>query len=446
MSDGLFDVPGDVGASAGGPVGASAPLAVKMRPATLDEVVGQDHLLRPGSPLRRMVEGSGAASVILYGPPGTGKTTLASLISQATGRRFEALSALSAGVKEVRAVIDVARRAAAHGEQTVLFIDEVHRFSKTQQDALLSAVENRIVLLVAATTENPSFSVVAPLLSRSLILQLQPLDADAVRSVVRRAIDDPRGLGGQIDVADDAVELLVQLSAGDARRALTALEVASETAGAAGEQVTVVTIEQSLDKAAVRYDRDGDQHYDVVSAFIKSVRGSDVDAALHYLARMLVAGEDPRFVARRLMILASEDIGMADPMALQTAVAAAQTVQLIGMPEAQLTLAHATVHLATAPKSNAVTTALGAAMSDIREGKAGLVPAHLRDGHYSGAAKLGHAIGYKYSHDDPDGVVPQQYPPDELVGVDYYQPTNHGAEREITTRLEKLRAIIRKKR
>jgi putative ATPase len=417
-----------------------------MRPATLDEVVGQDHLLRPGSPLRRMVEGSGAASVILYGPPGTGKTTLASLISQATGRRFEALSALSAGVKEVRAVIDVARRAAAHGEQTVLFIDEVHRFSKTQQDALLSAVENRIVLLVAATTENPSFSVVAPLLSRSLILQLQPLDADAVRSVVRRAIDDPRGLGGQIDVADDAVELLVQLSAGDARRALTALEVASETAGAAGEQVTVVTIEQSLDKAAVRYDRDGDQHYDVVSAFIKSVRGSDVDAALHYLARMLVAGEDPRFVARRLMILASEDIGMADPMALQTAVAAAQTVQLIGMPEAQLTLAHATVHLATAPKSNAVTTALGAAMSDIREGKAGLVPAHLRDGHYSGAAKLGHAIGYKYSHDDPDGVVPQQYPPDELVGVDYYQPTNHGAEREITTRLEKLRAIIRKKR
>jgi len=417
-----------------------------MRPATLDEVVGQDHLLRPGSPLRRMVEGSGAASVILYGPPGTGKTTLASLISRATGRRFEALSALSAGVKEVRAVIDVARRAAAHGEQTVLFIDEVHRFSKTQQDALLSAVENRIVLLVAATTENPSFSVVAPLLSRSLILQLQPLDADAVRNVVRRAIDDPRGLGGQIDVTDDAVELLVQLSAGDARRALTALEVASETAGAAGEQVTIATIEQSLDKAAVRYDRDGDQHYDVVSAFIKSVRGSDVDAALHYLARMLVAGEDPRFVARRLMILASEDIGMADPMALQTAVAAAQTVQLIGMPEAQLTLAHATVHLATAPKSNAVTTALGAAMSDIREGKAGLVPAHLRDGHYSGAAKLGHAIGYKYSHDNPDGVVPQQYPPDELVGVDYYQPTNHGAEREITTRLEKLRAIIRKKR
>ncbi|MGE2721652.1 replication-associated recombination protein A [Mycolicibacterium celeriflavum] len=442
MSDGLFDVPGEAPTPAAGPVGASAPLAVRMRPATLDEVVGQDHLLQPGSPLRRMVEGSGAASVILYGPPGTGKTTLASLISQATGRRFEALSALSAGVKEVRAVIDVARRAAAYGEQTVLFIDEVHRFSKTQQDALLSAVENRVVALVAATTENPSFSVVAPLLSRSLILQLQPLDTDAVRTLVHRAIDDPRGLGGKVKVADEAVELLVSLSAGDARRALTALEVAAE----AGEEVTVETIEQSLDKAAVRYDRDGDQHYDVISAFIKSVRGSDVDAALHYLSRMLVAGEDPRFVARRLMILASEDIGMADSTALQTAVAAAQTVQLIGMPEAQLTLAHATVHLATAPKSNAVTTALGAAMADIRAGKAGLVPPHLRDGHYSGAAKLGNAIGYQYSHDDPDGVVAQQYPPDELVGVDYYKPTSHGAEREIATRLDKLRAIIRRRR
>ena len=274
-----------------------------------------------------------------------------------------------------------------------------------------------------------------------MILQLQPLNADAVRTVVRRAIDDDRGLGGKVKVDDDAVELLVQLSAGDARRALTALEVAAE-AGA----VTVEVIEQSLDKAAVRYDRDGDQHYDVISAFIKSVRGSDVDAALHYLSRMLVAGEDPRFIARRLMILASEDIGMADPTSLQTAVAAAQTVQLIGMPEGQLTLAHATVHLATAPKSNAVTTALGKAMGDIRAGKAGLVPTHLRDGHYSGAEKLGNAIGYKYAHDDPDGVVPQQYPPDELVGVDYYQPTTHGAEREIATRLDKLRAIIRKKR
>ncbi|SBS78297.1 conserved hypothetical protein [uncultured Mycobacterium sp.] len=442
MSDSLFDVPGGDDGRVSSAAPTSAPLAVRMRPASLDEVVGQENLLRPGSPLRRLVEGSGAASVILYGPPGTGKTTLASLVSQATGRRFEALSALSAGVKEVRAVIDNARRAAAYGEQTVLFIDEVHRFSKTQQDALLAAVENRIVLLVAATTENPSFSVVAPLLSRSLILQLQPLTADNIRAVVQRAIADPRGLGGAVTVDDDAVELVVQLSAGDARRALTALEVAAES----GEHVTVETIEESLDKAAVRYDRDGDQHYDVISAFIKSIRGSDVDAALHYLARMLVAGEDPRFLARRLMILASEDIGMADPTALLTAVAAAQTVALIGMPEAQLTLAHATVHLATAPKSNAVTTALGAAMNDIRAGKAGLVPAHLRDGHYAGAAKLGNAVGYRYPHDDPDGVVPQQYPPDEVAAVDYYKPTNHGAEREISSRLDKLRAIIRRKR
>ena len=443
VSDGLFDVPDATSLSERAQGGsAAAPLAVRMRPVSLDEVVGQDHLLQPGSPLRRLVEGSGVASAILYGPPGSGKTTLAALISQATGRRFEALSALSAGVKEVRAVIDLARRAAAHGEQTVLFIDEVHRFSKTQQDALLSAVENRVVLLVAATTENPSFSVVAPLLSRSLILQLRPLTSDDVRTVVQRAIDDPRGLGGRVQVTPEAVDLLVRLAAGDARRALTALEVAAE----AGEQVTVEAIEQSLDKAAVRYDRDGDQHYDVISAFIKSVRGSDVDAALHYLARMLVAGEDPRFIARRLTILASEDIGMADPTALQTAVAAAQTVQLIGMPEAQLTLAHATVHLATAPKSNAVTTALGAAMADIKAGKAGLVPPHLRDGHYSGAAALGNAQGYKYSHDDPDGVVPQQYPPDEVVGVDYYRPTGHGAEREIAGRLERLRAIIRRRR
>ena len=443
MSDGLFDVPDASNLSDRGPGGSQpGPLAVRMRPATLDEVVGQDHLLQPGSPLRRLVEGSGAASVILYGPPGTGKTTLAALISRATDRRFEALSAISAGVKEVRAVIEKARVALLHGEQTVLFIDEVHRFSKTQQDALLSAVENRVVLLVAATTENPSFSVVAPLLSRSLILQLQALTADDIRTVLRRAIDDPRGLGGQVEVSDDAVDLLVQLSAGDARRALTALEVAAE----AGDEVTVEAIEQSLDKAAVRYDRDGDQHYDVISAFIKSIRGSDVDAALHYLARMLFAGEDPRFVARRLMILASEDIGMADPTALQTAVAAAQTVQLIGMPEAQLTLAHATIHLATAPKSNAVVAALGAAMSDIKAGKAGLVPTHLRDGHYSGATALGNAVGYAYSHDDPDGVVPQQYPPDELVGVDYYHPTSHGAEREIANRLDRLRAIIRKKR
>ncbi|QBJ98337.1 replication-associated recombination protein A [Rhodococcus sp. ABRD24] len=424
-----------------------APLAVRMRPAALSEVVGQQHLLGPGAPLRRLVEGSGASSVLLYGPPGTGKTTLASLISGATGRRFEALSALSAGVKEVRGVIELARRRLLQGEQTVLFIDEVHRFSKTQQDALLAAVENRIVLLVGATTENPSFSVVSPLLSRSLVLQLQSLTADDIRVVIERARADERGLGGDVELTDEALEHLVRLAAGDARRALTALEAAAGTAlDKTDERPAVLdleTVEASVDKAAVRYDRDGDQHYDVISAFIKSIRGSDVDAALHYLARMLTAGEDPRFIARRLVVHASEDIGMADPTALQTATAAAQAVQLIGMPEARLALAQATIHLATAPKSGAVIAALGAAMADVAAGKSGLVPPHLRDGHYAGATQLGNAVGYRYPHDHPDGVLPQQYAPDELVGVDYYEPTTHGAERELAGRVPKLRRIVR---
>ncbi|MER7448993.1 replication-associated recombination protein A [Nocardia beijingensis] len=420
---------------------AGAPLAVRMRPAALEEVVGQQHLLGPGSPLRRLIEGSGAASVLLYGPPGTGKTTLASLISQATGRRFEALSALSAGVKEVRAVIDMARRRLSAGEQTVLFIDEVHRFSKTQQDALLAAVENRIVLLVGATTENPSFSVVSPLLSRSLVLQLRSLTEADIREVLGRAISDPRGLGGEYTVTDAALDHIVRIAGGDARRALTALEASAESS--LDGTVDVDLVEASVDKAAVRYDRAGDQHYDVISAFIKSIRGSDVDAALHYLARMLSAGEDPRFIARRLMIHASEDVGMADPMALQTATAAAQVVQLVGLPEGRLALAQATIHLATAPKSGAVVAAIGAAMADVAAGKAGPVPPHLRDGHYPGAAALGNAQGYKYPHDDKDGVLAQQYPPDELVGVDYYHPTDHGHEREIGPRVDKLRRIVR---
>ncbi|MEU7146183.1 replication-associated recombination protein A [Nocardia sp. NPDC046473] len=422
---------------------SGAPLAVRMRPASLDEVVGQQHLLGPGSPLRRLVEGSGAASVLLYGPPGTGKTTLASLISHSTGRRFEALSALSAGVKEVRAVIDVARRRLSNGEQTVLFIDEVHRFSKTQQDALLAAVENRIVLLVGATTENPSFSVVSPLLSRSLVLQLQSLTEDDIRQVLQRAIHDQRGLDDQYTVSDEALDHIIRIAGGDARRALTALEASAESS--LDGNVGVELVEASVDKAAVRYDRAGDQHYDVISAFIKSIRGSDVDASLHYLARMLTAGEDPRFIARRLMIHASEDIGMADPTALQTATAAAQVVQLVGLPEARLALAQATIHLASAPKSGAVIAALGAAMADVAAGKAGAVPPHLRDGHYAGAAKLGNAQGYKYPHDNKDGVLAQQYPPDQLVGVNYYQPTDHGNEREVGPRVDKLRRIIRGK-
>ncbi len=426
-------------------IAANAPLAVRMRPRTLDEVVGQGHLLGPGAPLRRLVEGSSPASVMLYGPPGTGKTTLATLVSQATGRRFAALSALSAGVKEVRAVIDEARRRLVRsGESTVLFIDEVHRFSKTQQDALLGAVEDRIVLLVAATTENPFFSVVSPLLSRSLVLQLRPLSDDDVRSLVRRATADERGLNGAITIAPDAEDHLVRLAGGDARRALTALEAAADAV--TNGVLDLATLEATVDKAAVRYDRQGDQHYDVTSAFIKSIRGSDVDAALHYLARMIEAGEDPRFIARRLVIHASEDVGMADPTALQTAVAAAQAVQLIGLPECALNLAHATVHLATAPKSNAVTVAIGEAMSDVRKGLIGQVPPHLRDGHYAGAAKLGNAQGYRYPHDVPEGVLTQQYAPDDLVDRDYYVPTNRGAERYIAERLPKLRKVVRGER
>ncbi|MFT3662509.1 MAG: replication-associated recombination protein A [Gordonia sp. (in: high G+C Gram-positive bacteria)] len=430
------------------------PLAVRMRPESLDEIVGQQHLLAERAPLRRLIDGTGASSVLLYGPPGTGKTTMASLISRHTGGRFEALSALSAGVKEVRAVIDTARRRLAQGRQTVLFIDEVHRFSKTQQDALLDAVENRIVLLVAATTENPSFSVVAPLLSRSLVLQLQPLTDDDVTTVLRRAIESPRGLAGAVELSAEALEHLIAVADGDARRALTALEatadgVLRDAAAAATDddapvRIEVADVEAAIDRAAVRYDRDGDQHYDVISAFIKSIRGSDVDAALHYLARMITAGEDPRFIARRLMVHASEDIGMADPTALQSAVAAAQVVQLVGMPEARLALTQATIHLATAPKSAGVVQAMSESMADIASGRIGQVPTHLRDGHYAGAQKLGNAVGYVYPLDHPGGVVPQQYPPDPLVGRDYYRPSDHGFERELGPRVARLRSIVRR--
>lgn len=422
--------------------GADAPLAARMRPRSLDEIAGQRHLLSEGKPLRRLVEGEGAASVILYGPPGTGKTTIASLIATTMGQNFVGLSALSSGVKEVRQVIDTARRDLASGEKTVLFIDEVHRFSKTQQDALLAAVENRTVLLVAATTENPSFSVVAPLLSRSLLLKLEPLSDEDIRGVLQRAVADERGLGESITLDDAALDQLTLLAGGDARRALTYLETAAEAVPAGGT-VTVETVRENVNRAVVRYDRDGDQHYDVTSAFIKSIRGSDVDAALHYLARMIEAGEDPRFIARRLVIHASEDIGMADPTALQTATAAAQAVQFIGMPEARLTLAQATIHLATAPKSASVVRAIDAAQRDVREGRIGPVPAHLRDGHYEGAKKLGHAVGYRYPHDDPRGVVEQQYIPDGMEDRVYYEPTDHGAEKRVHEYLGRLRRMVR---
>ncbi len=441
-----------------------------MRPRTLDEVAGQAHLLGQGAPLRRLVQGGSPSSMLLYGPPGTGKTTLATLVAGSTGRHFAQLSAVSAGVKEVRAVIaGAAARLRSTGEQTVLFIDEVHRFSRTQQDSLLGAVEDRTIVLIAATTENPFFSVVSPLLSRSLVLQLQPLTDADVASLVDRAVTDERGLAGAYRITGEARAHLVALAGGDARRALTALEAAADSVAEtiAGDGsvtspdtsltspdadasedpgppvIDLAAVERAVNRAAVRYDRSGDQHYDVTSAFIKSIRGSDVDAALHYLARMIEAGEDPRFIARRLMIHASEDIGMADPTALPLAVAAAQVVQLVGLPEARIALAQATIHLATAPKSNAVIRGIDAAMSDVREGKAGSVPPALRDGHYPGAAKLGNAQNYVYPHDLPGAVVAQQYPPDELVGRNYYSPTRYGAERTLADRVPKLRRTIR---
>jgi putative ATPase len=428
---------------------SASPLAVRMRPRTLDDVVGQQHLLRPGSPLRRLVGDTGGpagpSSVMLWGPPGTGKTTLAYVVSQATDKRFVELSAITAGVKEVRAVIESARRSSgAYSKDTVLFLDEIHRFSKAQQDSLLPAVENRWVTLIAATTENPYFSVISPLLSRSLLLTLETLTDEDLRALLHRAVEEERGLGGAVTLPAESEDHLLRIAGGDARRALTALEAGAGAAMAKDETVvTLETLEEAVDRAAVTYDRDGDQHYDVASALIKSVRGSDVDAALHYLARMIEAGEDPRFIARRLMISASEDIGMADPTALQTAVAAAQAVAMIGFPEAALTLGQAVVALALAPKSNASCLAIGAALSDVRAGLAGPVPAHLRDSHYKGSKKLGHGKGYQYPHDLPGGIAAQQYAPDAVHGKRYYEPTRYGAEARYAEVAERVRERLR---
>jgi len=448
MSEDLFGtlMPARHDALAGvlGDVPATAPLAVRLRPRALDELVGQQHLLGSGSPLRRLAEGSAAMSVFLWGPPGVGKTSIAAVVSQATKRHFVELSAVTAGVKDVREAIAKARRDLERGTGTVLFIDEVHRFNKAQQDVLLPAVENRLVTLIAATTENPSFSVIAPLLSRSLLLTLKPLTDDDLNQLIDRALTDQRGLpatGRAYSLDDAARAAILQLAGGDARRVLTYLEESAACAGDA-ETIDVAAVENAVDRAAVRYDKDGDQHYDVISAFIKSVRGSDVQAALHYLARMLEAGEDPRFVARRLVILASEDIGMAAPAVLQTCVAAAQAVQLIGMPEARINLAHAVIAAATAPKSNAVVSAVDAAIADVRAGRIGLVPPHLRDAHYATASRYGHGEGYRYAHDWPHGVAPQQYLPDELTDVHYYNPTDHGAEAQIAERLPTIEALL----
>jgi putative ATPase len=429
--------------------GASQPLAARMRPKTLDEVVGQKHLLASGSPLRRLLENPSqtSTSIILWGPPGTGKTTLASLIAGATQASFIELSAISAGVKDVREAIEKADHSRnLYGTTTVLFIDEVHRFSKTQQDALLPAVEKGTVILVAATTENPSFSVVAPLLSRSLVFSVTSLTNDDVIDLVNRAVTCPKGLDDAVSLSDNALSNIVRLSGGDARRALTILEAsAAVTLGESRTEVSIDDVAIAASANVVRYDHDGTQHYDVISAFIKSVRGSDVDAALHYLARMLEGGEDPRFIARRLMILASEDIGLADNSMLVLASAGAQTVAMIGMPEGRITLAHVTIALALAPKSNSAYMAINAAIDDVRAGGIGDVPAPLRDSQLSKSSDGIPATTYVYPHNLAEGVAAQQYLPDSLHDREYFKPSGRGHESSIGVLLGKLRELLGRK-
>jgi putative ATPase len=442
---------------------STTPLAARMRPSTLDEVVGQTHILRAGSPLIALAtpveQGSkvSAASVLLWGPPGTGKTTLAQVVARSSGRRFVELSAITAGVKEVREVLDRARNDKdLYGVSTVLFLDEIHRFSKAQQDALLPGVEAGVVVLIAATTENPSFSVISPLLSRSLVLTLESLSDDDLRRLLDRAIVDQKGLGGSVSLPDELAEQILRLSLGDARRALTILESAAvsalsrssskptkQTKAKKATEIVLVDIESAADRALLRYDKDGDQHYDVISAFIKSVRGSDADAAIHYLARMIEGGEDPRFIARRLMILAAEDIGLADPQALTLAVSAAETVAMIGMPEGRIPLAEATIYLALAPKSNTAYNAINAALADVRNGVVGQVPNALKGSNFAKAQSQGAGVGYEYPHDSSRAVVPQRYLDEKVIGRKYYLPKDVGLERELGERWAKLREIVR---
>ena len=450
MSQDLFD-------ASDAPDDMTRPLAVRMRPSSVEDVLGQSHVLGEGSPLRRLAnpasQGSLTApsSVILFGPPGVGKTTLAYIVAKQSGRAFEELSAVTSGVKDVRAVLERAHeRLVAQGKETVLFIDEVHRFSKSQQDALLPSVENRDVTFIGATTENPSFSVIKPLLSRSVVVKLNSLEPQDLEVLVRRALEDARGLKGEVKADDDAVEQIVRLAGGDARKTLTILEAAAGAVtgdkarkkGARKPIITLDVVSQVMDTTTVRYDKDGDDHYDVISAFIKSLRGSDVDAALHYLARMIRAGEDPRFIARRLMIAAAEEVGMAAPQILQVTVAAAQAVAMIGMPEARIILGEATIAVATAPKSNASYLAMDAALADVDAGRFGEVPLHLRNAPTALMKSWGNKQGYRYAHDFPGAVATQQYLPDELVGTEYYHPNDRGYEHEVSSRLEKLRAII----
>jgi putative ATPase len=414
-----------------------------MRPQRLDEVVGQQHLLAPGKPLRELIEADRLTSVILWGPPGTGKTTLARVIANTTERAFESLSAVTAGVKDVREVIARASdRLGQHGRGTILFLDEVHRFNKAQQDALLPGVEDGTITLIGATTENPFFEVNAPLMSRSTLFRLHTLDSDAVLELLRRGLDVERATAD-----DDALAHLADRAQGDGRGALTALEVAvalapSPSGSQSGENdarhVTLAIAEAALDARALRYGVD--EHYDVISAFIKSIRGSDPDAGVYWLARMLEAGEDARFIARRLVILASEDVGMADPMAIVVATAAAHAVEFVGLPEAQLNLSQAVIHLATAPKSNRSALAVWNARGDVQSLPAGEVPVHLRDSHYQSAARIGHGKGYDYPHDDPRGWLAQEYRPPEVADRTYYEPSSHGFEREIAERMRELKA------
>jgi len=406
------------------------PLASRLRPKSLDDVLGQDHLLGPKGALRALVDARRLTSIILWGPAGTGKTTIARLLAEAVGAEFESLSAVSAGVKDVRAAAEQARnRLAQHGSSTVLLLDEVHRFSKSQQDALLPSVEDGVLTLVGATTENPFFEVNGPLLSRSTLFRLEPLDRPALRALLHRGLLSE---GGTID--EPAAEAIVDSVDGDGRALLTTLEVALAIAGE-GRHVTLDDVERARTTRALTWGRD--DHYDVISAFIKSIRGSDPDAGLHWLARMIVAGEDPRYIARRLVVLASEAIGMADPTALLVATAAANAVEYVGLPEAQLNLAQAVVHLATAPKSNRTALAIWKALEDVRSRPAGPVPPHLRDSHYKAAERIGHGVGYRYSHDDPRGWVEQDYLPEELAGTHYYEPSDHGQEAEIAERLRR---------
>jgi len=412
---------------------ATAPLAARLRPKTIDDVVGQEHLVGIGKPLRRLVEQDRLTSAIFWGPPGTGKTTLALAVAGSTERAFEQLSAVTAGVKDVREIIQQARhRLGERGQGTILFLDEIHRFSKAQQDALLPAVEDGTLTLIGATTENPFFEVNPPLRSRSTLFRLEPLESEAMRELVRRGLD-----AEGVAATNEAIEMLVGRAGGDGRQVLTSLEVACALAHPAA--VELEHVEAALGTSALRYGRD--DHYDVVSAFIKSMRGSDADASVYWLARMLEAGEDARFIARRMVIFASEDVGMADPQALLVAVAAAQAVEHVGLPEAQLNLSQAAVHLSTAPKSNRSAVAIWTARADVREGVVGEVPPHLRDAHYQGAASLGHGDGYEYPHDHTGGWVDQQYLPDTLGEHRYYTPTSHGYEARIE---ERMRATTRR--